>query len=258
MATDSTASCFLSDEGEAVSLYFAEILKRLPAGAQLASRGCGDPVAQAHVRPGERVLDLGSGGGIDALIAAQMTGPKGKVYGLDLSSEMVALAQENARSARIGNVEFLEGDVQSIPLPDAFVDLVISNCVVNLCESKHAVFSEAQRVLAPGGRLVISDIVALSEIPAEAEDDLCALTGCRNGITSSDEYERDLRACGFSRVEISPKTIYTLEVLEKKARRRGRLPLFERAARFPIDAVTGSVIIRAWTECDEANPRGAA
>lgn len=231
--------------GEAFSLYAEEVLAGLPKGALAASRGCGDPVAKANLQAGERVLDLGSGGGIDALIAARLVGAKGHVFGLDMTPDMISLARKNAAEAGIGNVEFIEGSIDDIPLPDGSVDVVISNCVINLCENKAAVFAEAKRVLAPGGRLVVSDIVAFSLIPDGAGDALSAITGCRRGITAVDEYRAMMNECGFSQTSIEPKTVYTADVLREKAVRKGRERALEEALAYDVDSVCGSAIIRA-------------
>lgn len=229
--------------GEAFSLYAEEVLAGIPKGALAASRGCGDPVAKAGLQAGERVLDLGSGGGIDALIAARLVGPKGHVYGLDMTPDMVALARKNAAEANIKNVEFVEGSIDQIPLPDASVDVVLSNCVINLCENKEAVFAEAKRVLASSGRLVVSDIVAFSPIPQGAEEALSRITGCRRGITPTDRYREMMASCGFSHCNIEPKTVYTIEVLREKAERKGRAEALETALRFDVDSVCGSAIV---------------
>ena len=244
--TSSACECCEPDPahaGEAFSLYASEVLAGLPKSALAASRGCGDPVAEANLRPGERVLDLGSGGGIDALIAARLVGSEGHVFGLDMTPDMVALARKNAAEAKIENVEFIEGSIDQIPLPDVSVDVVLSNCVINLCENKQAVFAEAKRVLAPGGRLVVSDIVAFSPIPQGAEESLARITGCRRGITPTDCYREMMTACGFSHCDIEPKTVYTVDVLREKAGRKGRTEALETAMRFDVDSVCGSAII---------------
>ncbi len=230
---------------EATHLYPKEVLANIPAQSLAASRGCGDPVAQAQLHEGERVLDLGSGGGIDALIAARLVGPKGFVFGLDMVPEMVSLARESAQVAGIENVEFIEGDIEEIPLADASVDVVISNCVINLCLDKQAVFSEAFRVLRPEGRVVVSDIVAFEPIPSAALDALCTVTGCRGGIPQKSDYEAMLAACGFSRIELETKTLYTAAVLEEKARRKHHEDCLEALAKNKTDGICGSVIVRA-------------
>lgn len=248
VARSSSCECCEPDPasaGEAFSLYAAEVLEGLPDAALAASRGCGDPVAKADLQPGERVLDLGSGGGIDALIAARLVGKEGQVIGLDMTPDMVELAKENAAKAGIGNVEFLEGSIDRIPLPDGSVDVVLSNCVVNLVEDKASVFSEALRVLAEGGRLVVSDIVAFDPVPEGAEQALAAITGCRRGITPARAYERILIACGFTDVSIEPKTVYTDEVLCEKAERKGRMTAFEELSGYDVDGACGSAIVAA-------------
>lgn len=229
--------------GEAHLLYGEETLAGLPAGALVASRGCGDPVARANLQPGERVLDLGSGGGIDALIAARLVGPQGSVWGLDMTPEMVDLARRNASAAGIENVTFLEGGIETIPLSAGSVDVVISNCVINLCADKAAAFAEARRVLASGGRLVVSDIVAFTPIPAETHDALGMLTGCRNGISEAASYEKMLHTCGFAHVRIEPKTLYTDEILHEKARRKNLLPVLTRIRDKNVGNLVGSAIV---------------
>ncbi len=235
--------CEDSSPNEACFLYGDEALSGVPVGALMASRGCGDPVSHANLQPGERVLDLGSGGGIDALIAAQLVGPGGSVRGLDMTAEMVDLARCNASAAKAGNVTFLEGTIERVPLPDQSIDVVISNCVINLCADKAAAFAEVRRVLAPGGRLIVSDIVAFSPLPAEAYDALCMITGCRNGISEATTYESMLHACGFARVRIEPKTAYTDEVLHEKAHRKHLLPELERLRTKSIGGLVGSAIV---------------
>lgn len=243
-ASPATSCC--SDplsSGEARLLYGEEALAGLPTGALVASRGCGDPVARANLQPGERVLDLGSGGGIDALIAARLVGPQGSVWGLDMTPEMVSLARHNASVAGVENVTFLEGSIETIPLSAGSVDVVISNCVINLCADKAAAFAEARRVLASGGRLVVSDIIAFASIPAETHDALGMLTGCRNGIPEAASYEKMLHTCGFAHVRIEPKTLYTDEILHEKARRKNLLPALARIRSRNVGGLVGSAII---------------
>lgn len=232
-------------KSESDQLYGEDTLKDIPLGALAASRGCGDPVAKAQLNPGETVLDLGSGGGIDAIIAARLVGAQGYVYGLDMTPDMVNLARENAQQANCPNVEFLEGNIEAVPLPDNAVDVVISNCVINFCENKHRVMSEALRVLKPGGRFVVSDIVKLAPVPAESYDDLCTLVGCTNGMSSIEEYRAILAEIGFTDSHVEPKTIYTESVLAEKASRKGREHLYERIAGTGVDAVSGSAIVYA-------------
>jgi arsenite methyltransferase len=170
----------------------------------LASLGCGNPIAVAELAEGEVVLDLGSGGGIDVLLSARRVGPSGRVYGLDMTEEMLALALDNKRRAGVDNVEFLKGFIESIPLPAATVDVVISNCVINLSADKHAVFEEMHRVLRPGGRLGISDVVASSHLSPEQRAERGSYVGCVAGALSFDEYRRGLEGAGFAEIEITP------------------------------------------------------
>jgi SAM-dependent methyltransferase len=176
----------------------------LPEAAVAASLGCGNPTAVADLRPGERVLDLGSGGGIDVLLSAQRVGPTGFAYGLDMTEQMLDLARRNAQQAGATNVEFLQGHIEAIPLPDGAVDVVISNCVVNLSPDKSAVLAEAYRVLAPGGRLGISDIVAEDALTPEQRAERGSWVGCIAGALSFGEFERLLDAAGFADVQITP------------------------------------------------------
>jgi len=181
----------------------------LPEAAVLASLGCGNPTALAGLRPGEVVLDLGSGGGIDVLLSAKRVGPTGKAYGLDMTDEMLSLANENKRKAGAANVEFLKGEIEHIPLPDASVDVIISNCVINLSADKDQVLREAFRVLRPGGRLAVADVVTRGEIRPEIRRSVLAWVGCVAGALDEDEYRGKLAAAGFVDVDIEPTRIYT-------------------------------------------------
>jgi arsenite methyltransferase len=176
----------------------------LPEAAVRASLGCGNPVAVADLRPGETVLDLGSGGGIDVLLSARRVGPSGKAYGLDMTAEMLDLARANARAAGAGNAEFLRGQIEAIPLPDASVDVIISNCVINLSTDRPAVFAESFRVLRPGGRLGITDILAEDHLTAAERLERGARAGCIAGAPSFTEYRDGLARAGFTRVTITP------------------------------------------------------
>ncbi len=232
-------------QGEASFLYDDALIHDLPRHACSASRGCGDPVLYADLKPGESVLDLGSGGGIDALIAARLVGSRGRVCGIDMTPQMIDLARENAANASCSNVEFIEGDIEHLPFRDASFDVVISNCVINFSDDKPQVMKEAFRVLNPDGRFVFSDIVAFDAIPSALYDDLCALTGCLKGIQQEEAYRATLRDIGFTRMSLERKTLYTDEVLAEKARRKGRENLFERIAGKGAHGVTGSVIVYA-------------
>jgi ubiquinone/menaquinone biosynthesis C-methylase UbiE len=193
------------------NLYHPDQIKELPMVALAASLGCGNPTALAEMHPGETVLDLGSGGGIDVLLSARRVGPTGKVYGLDMTDEMLALARENQEKAGVQNLEFLKGEIEQIPLADESVDLIISNCVINLSPEKDRVLAEAYRVLKPGGRLAISDIVVQGTVPAEVRHSIELWMGCVAGALEKDEYRDKLRQAGFEAVEIVPTRIYGLE-----------------------------------------------
>ena len=193
------------------NLYDAAQVGEIPEEALLASFGCGNPTALAQLKPGETVLDLGSGGGIDVLLSARRVGPTGKAYGLDMTDEMLALAHENKRTSGIANVEFLKGEIENIPLPDNSVDVIISNCVINLSADKSKVLREAFRVLKPGGRLAVSDVVTRGEIQPEIRQSVLAWVGCIAGALEENEYRSKLTAAGFELVEIEPTRIYRAE-----------------------------------------------
>ncbi|MBM3695383.1 MAG: arsenite methyltransferase [Actinobacteria bacterium] len=176
----------------------------VPDAARLASLGCGNPTAIAGLQPGQRVLDLGSGGGLDVFLAARQVGPTGFVYGLDMTDEMLDLARANQQAAGVSNVAFVKGEIEAVPLPDACVDVVISNCVINLSADKPAVFREAHRVLAPGGRLAVSDIVALHALSDEERADLASWAGCIAGAITAEEYSSGLAAAGFRDIAVTP------------------------------------------------------
>jgi len=193
------------------NLYSHAETGALPAEAVAASLGCGNPTAALALDPGQTVLDLGSGGGIDVLLSAKRVGPTGKVYGLDMTDEMLALARENQRKAGATNVEFLKGAIEAIPLPDDAVDVVISNCVINLSSDKDAVLREAFRVLKPGGRLAVSDVVVRGEVPADIRRSMELWVGCIAGALDEADYAGKLRAAGFADVEIEPWRVYTID-----------------------------------------------
>jgi ubiquinone/menaquinone biosynthesis C-methylase UbiE len=183
----------------------------LPSTAVLASLGCGNPTALAELKPGETVLDLGSGGGIDVLLSAKRVGPSGKAYGLDMTDEMLALARKNQKEAGLDNVEFLKGEIEHIPLPDNSVDVIISNCVINLSADKDLVLREAFRVLKPGGRLAVSDVVVRGEVPADLRRSIELWVGCVAGALEEMEYRDKLAAAGFTGVDVEPTRIYRAE-----------------------------------------------
>ena len=197
------------------NLYAERETNELPAQAVAASLGCGNPTALAELKPGEIVLDLGSGGGIDVLLSARRVGPSGKAYGLDMTDEMLALARENQRKAGAANVEFLKGEIENIPLPDNSVDVIISNCVINLSADKDRVLAEAFRVLKPGGRFAVSDIVVRGEVPAEIRRNIELWIGCVAGALEESQYRSKLTAAGFDRVEVEPTRVYRAAEAEK-------------------------------------------
>ena len=193
------------------NLYDASQVSSIPEEAALASLGCGNPTALAALHAGETVLDLGSGGGIDVLLSARRVGPTGKAYGLDMTDEMLALARENQRKSGLANVEFLRGEIEHIPLPDNSVDVVISNCVINLSGDKDQVLREAFRVLKPGGRFAVSDVVTRGDVPEEVRKDMLLWVGCIAGALRDSEYADKLTRAGFETVEIEPTRVYNVE-----------------------------------------------
>jgi arsenite methyltransferase len=193
------------------NLYSDAETSGLPGEAVAVSLGCGNPTALIELHAGQTVLDLGSGGGIDVLLSAKRVGPTGKVYGLDMTDEMLALARENQRKAGATNVEFLKGTIEAIPLPDQSVDVIISNCVINLSEDKDAVLREAFRVLRPGGRFAVSDVVIRGQVPFEIRRSMELWVGCVAGALQEDEYAAKLKAAGFESVELEPWRVYRVE-----------------------------------------------
>jgi arsenite methyltransferase len=193
------------------NLYEAGETATLPPEALAASLGCGNPVALAQLEPGEAVLDLGSGGGIDVLLSAKRVGPTGKAYGLDMTDEMLALARENQRKAGVENVEFLKGEIEHIPLPDQSVDVIISNCVINLSADKDRVLAEAFRVLKPGGRFAVSDVVVRGQVPADVRRNVELWIGCVAGALEESEYRAKLVKAGFEAIDVEPTRVYRVE-----------------------------------------------
>ncbi len=206
-----TAASGLGCDPITSNLYDATQTGQLPEEAVLASLGCGNPTALAELNPGEVVLDLGSGGGIDVLLSARRVGPAGKAYGLDMTDEMLALANENRRKAGAKNVEFLKGEIEHIPLPDNSVDVIISNCVINLSADKDRVLREAFRALKPGGRFAVSDVVTRGEIAPEIRQSVLLWVGCVAGALDENEYRNKLVAAGFEQITIEPTRIYRAE-----------------------------------------------
>ena len=218
VATGTKGSCCSRGPGDSQccdpitgNLYEAAQTDELPEAAVLASLGCGNPTVLAELKPGEVVLDLGSGGGIDVLLSAKRVGPSGKAYGLDMTDEMLALANENKRKAGLQNVEFLKGEIENIPLPDNAVDVIISNCVINLSADKDRVLREAFRVLKPGGRFAVSDVVTRGDIPAEIRKSILLWVGCVAGALDENDYRAKLTAAGFQNVDIEPTRVYRAE-----------------------------------------------
>ena len=206
-ATSSTGCC----DPITSNLYDPSQAQQIPEEALLASLGCGNPTALAQLHAGETVLDLGSGGGIDVLLSARRVGPTGKAYGLDMTDEMLALANQNKHKAGVENVEFLKGEIEHIPLPDNSVDVIISNCVINLSANKDQVLREAFRVLKPGGRFAVSDVITLGEIPDEIRQSVLLWVGCVAGALEENEYRTKLASAGFEKIEIEPTRVYRVE-----------------------------------------------
>ena len=212
----STACCGSSSGTTCVdpitsNLYDGSQTQQIPEEAVLASLGCGNPTALADLNAGETVLDLGSGGGIDVLLSAKRVGPTGKAYGLDMTDEMLALADENKRRAGVENVEFLKGEIENIPLPDNSVDVIISNCVINLSADKDRVLREAFRVLRPAGRFAVSDVVTRGAIAPEIRKSVLLWVGCVAGALDENEYRNKLSSAGFEEVQIEPTRVYRVE-----------------------------------------------
>jgi SAM-dependent methyltransferase len=239
-----------SESTETVSskLYETDELQGLPQEAVVASLGCGNPVALAEMKQGETVLDLGSGGGIDVLLSARRVGPTGKAYGLDMTDEMLELARENQRKAGVTNVEFLKGEMEEMPLPDGEVDVIISNCVVNLSPDKDAVLGEAFRVLTPGGRVAIADIVVRGELPEEYREDAELWPACLAGALQEQEYRAKLEGAGFEGIEMEVLQVYT----ESDAVSAGLGEMLKRLGKSNADVQFVSMIVRA------TKPGGAA
>jgi len=200
-------------EGDPITsnLYATGETAELPVEAVAASLGCGNPTALAELAPGETVLDLGSGGGIDVLLSARRVGPTGMAYGLDMTDEMLALARQNQRTAGVGNVEFLKGEIESIPLPDGSMDVVISNCVINLSADKDRVLAEAFRVLKPGGRFAVSDVVVRGAVPPAIRRSVELWIGCVAGALEEREYREKLARAGFEAIDVEPTRVYRVE-----------------------------------------------
>jgi arsenite methyltransferase len=228
-------------------LYASEQTQGLPAEAVAASLGCGNPTALIELKEGDTVLDLGSGGGIDVLLSAKRVGPTGKVYGLDMTDEMLALARKNQAKAGAANVEFLKGEIESIPLPDNSVDVIISNCVINLSADKGRVLREAFRVLKPGGRFAVSDVVVRGDLPDAVRKSMELWVGCVAGALHEDEYTRLLKQAGFDAVEIEPWRIYQLEDAKQFLAEAG---LDVESVAKQVDGMVASAFIRGTKPAD--------
>lgn len=218
----STSSCCGSISEESI-IYKGEDLAKLPIEAVNASLGCANPLLLARLKEGETVLDLGSGGGIDVLLASRYVGDTGRIYGLDMTDEMLELANKNKAKMGVKNVEFLKGYIEDIPLPDNTVDAIISNCVINLSDDKERALSEAYRVIREGGRLAISDIISLREVPADIRKIAELWVGCIAGALNVDEYKRILQKVGFRDIQVEPVHIYTKEIVQELIRGRHEL-----------------------------------
>ena len=239
------------------NLYDSIQTGEVPPEAVLASLGCGNPTALAQLNPGETVLDLGSGGGIDVLLSAKRVGPTGKAYGLDMTDEMLALANENKRKAGAQNVEFLKGEIERIPLPDDSVDVIISNCVINLSADKDRVLREAFRVLKPGGRFAVSDIVTRGEIREDIRRNALLWAGCVAGALDEKDYRAKLAAAGFEQITIEPTRVYSLEDSRKSFQGSG-LDLDAIASEVEGKFISGFVRAVKPPSADSHQPSGNA
>jgi len=231
-------------EGISANLYADDETRSLPQEAVAASLGCGNPTALAELKEGETVLDLGSGGGIDVLLSARRVGPSGKAYGLDMTDDMLTLARENQRKAGATNVEFLKGEIEQIPLPDNSVDVIISNCVINLSADKDRVLREAFRVLKPGGRFAVSDVVTRGAIPERIRRDVLMWAGCVAGALDENDYRAKLAAAGFDAIGIEPTRVYDVEDARSFLTGKG-LDVDAMAAQVGNDARFMSAFVRA-------------
>ncbi len=247
-------SCGCSTDPITSDLYNADETASLPAEAVAASLGCGNPTALIELHEGETVLDLGSGGGIYVLLSARRVGPTGRVYGLDMTDEMLALARENQRKAGATNVEFLKGEIENIPLPDNSVDVIISNCVINLSADKGRVLREAFRVLKPGGRFAVSDVVVRGAVPADIRRNVELWVGCVAGALEESEYRRLLEAAGFSGVDVEPWRVYRVEDAREFLTSAG-LDVDRLAP--VVDGKFASAFVRATKAQPEASATGA-
>jgi len=237
----SSPSCHSAADLITAGLYDEQQKGELPDTAVAASLGCGNPTALAELRPGETVLDLGSGGGIDVLLSARRVFPGGKAYGLDMTDEMLALARENQKKAGVDNAEFLKGEMEKIPLPENSVDVIISNCVINLSSDKDQVLKEAFRVLKPGGRLAVSDVVTTGKIPPQIRTSILLWVGCVAGALDENEYREKLAAAGFERIGVQPTRIFRTKDALSFLRGKG----INIRSRSPVEGKFMSAFVRA-------------
>lgn len=238
-------SCCGNNTNESL-LYSKEFITGLPLEAINASLGCANPLVLARLQPGEVVLDLGSGGGIDVLISSKYVGDTGRVYGLDMTDDMLALANQNKEKSGAHNVEFIKGYIEDIPLEDEIVDVVTSNCVINLSESKENALSEAYRVLREGGRLAIADIVQLKAVPDEIKENIQLWVGCISGALTVNEYRRILEQVGFKDIEITPVNIYTKEVIKDIAESKNLGAIYSKLDEEALDGAFAGAHIKAY------------
>ncbi|WPC39988.1 arsenite methyltransferase [Clostridium sp. JS66] len=239
-----TSCC--GDTSNNSNLYTKEFIEGLPEEAINASLGCANPVVLANLQKGEVVLDLGSGGGIDVFISSKYVGDSGKVYGLDMTDEMLELANKNKEKMEVKNVEFLKGYIEDIPLDNESIDVITSNCVINLCESKEAALKEAYRVLKNGGRLAIADVVVLKDIPDEIRHSVEMWVGCIAGALPVEEYKEILQRVGFKNIEITPVNIYTKEIIEEIAKQKNLGDLYSKMDADLIDGAFAGAHVKAY------------
>ncbi len=243
----SGGSC-CGDPTNKTPLYSAEEISGLPEEAVNASLGCANPIALARLQKGETVLDLGSGGGIDVLISAKQVGDSGKVYGLDMTDDMLKLANQNKAKSGAKNVEFIKGYLEEIPLPDESVDVITSNCVINLTESKEKALAEAYRVLRKGGRLAVADIIELKSMPEALRESVSMWVGCIAGALTVPEYERILREVGFTGIEITPVNIYTKDILRDMAKDKKLERFYSEADEDALDGAFAGAHVKAFKQ----------
>ena len=239
-------SACCGDKSKNSMIYSEEYIKGLPKEAVNASLGCANPIAFADLKEGETVLDLGSGGGIDVFIASRYVGKAGKVYGLDMTDEMLALANKNKEKMKINNVEFIKGFIEDMPIDNNTIDVILSNCVINLCESKEDALREAYRVLKPGGRLAIADIVLLKDIPKEIKESVEMWVGCIAGALYIDEYIKILEKVGFKDIEIVPVNIYTKEIIEAVVEQNNLKDNYNQIDKELIDGAFAGAYVKAY------------